>query len=64
MNKKTRIVLQVIFIRMRLTKHVIIRISQEDYSKLKLVLFYEKKTTSQFIRDLLHSFMEENCRKN
>lgn len=46
------------------SRHLRIRISEEQYKRLKMVLIMEQTTTSTLIRGLLHSYLRDNLINN
>lgn len=51
-----------IFIVMKRTKHLTLRITENQFERLKQTLKEEKKTKSSIMRGFLDSYLIESCR--
>ena len=51
-----------IFIVMKRTKHLTLRITENQFERLKQTLKEEKKTKSGIMREFLDSYLIESCR--
>jgi len=47
----------------KLTKHMTLRITEEQYIKLRKTLLKEQTTKSSLMREVLNSYLNESCRK-